>query len=146
MCNSALCNAAGNAGPGVLRTLTSHRLMERQIGRLPGPRKRSNPTFLNSILMIALVLVLLGSIGFVLVLANDVGRQIKENVRVSAFLKENVNEVEMLQLRKKLEAEPFVQGTEYISKEEAPAALRPQPRQRGSIGDPRRFQPASGLL
>lgn len=69
--------------------------------------------------MIALVLVLLGSVGLVLVLANDVGRNIKENVRVSAYLKDNVNEVEMLQLRKKLEAEPFVQATEYISKDEA---------------------------
>jgi cell division transport system permease protein len=95
--------------------------MEQAKGRLPQARRarKTNPTYLNSILMISLVLILLGSVGTVLLLAQIYGEAIKEQVRVSAYLKDNVNEVEMLQLRKKIEAEPFARSIEYISKNEA---------------------------
>ncbi|MFT7589106.1 MAG: cell division transport system permease protein, partial [Limisphaerales bacterium] len=55
----------------------------------------------------------------VLLNASILSNSLKENIKVSAYLKDRVNEVEMLQLRKKIEAEPFVRSTEYISKEEA---------------------------
>lgn len=97
--------------------LTQYPFMS-QIGKKP-VRRKVNPTYLNSILMITLVLTLLGIVGLFVINAQIFVRSMKESVKVSAYLKDRVNEVEMLQLRKKIEAEDFVRTTEYISKEEA---------------------------
>ena len=92
--------------------------MDQTAGKNPVRRKR-NPNFLNSILMITLVLVLLGMVGMILLNAHIFSKTLRESIRISVFLRDDVNEVEMLQLRKKIEAEPFVRTTEYISKEDA---------------------------
>lgn len=92
--------------------------MEQVVGKSPVRRKRS-PTFLNSILMISLVLVLLGLVGMILLNAQILSKTLRESIRISVFLRDDVNEVEMLQLRKKLEAEPFVRTSTYTSKEDA---------------------------
>jgi len=82
-------------------------------------RRKRNPNFINSILMITLVLVLLGLVGMILLNAQIVSKTLRESIRISVFLRDDLNEVEMLQLRKKLEAEPFVRSTEYLSKDDA---------------------------
>ncbi|MBI1191935.1 MAG: cell division protein FtsX [Bacteroidetes bacterium] len=82
-------------------------------------QRKRNPNFLNSILMITLVLVLLGLVGMILLNAQIVSKTLRESIRISVFLRDDLNEVEMLQLRKKIEAEPFVRSTEYLSKEDA---------------------------
>jgi cell division transport system permease protein len=92
--------------------------MEVPAGKAPVRRKR-NPNFLNSILMISLVLILLGVVGMILLNAQLFSKTLRESIRISAYLRDDLNEVEMLQLRRKLEAEPFVRSTEFISKDEA---------------------------
>ncbi len=82
-------------------------------------RLRRSPNFLNSILMICLVLVLLGLVGMILLNAQIFSKNLRESIRISVFLRDDINEVEMLQLRKKIEAEPFVRSTEFLSKDDA---------------------------
>jgi cell division transport system permease protein len=90
------------------------------IGRTPG-RRRRNPNYLNAILMITLVLVLVGVVGMLVLNAQLFSRTLKEGIRVSVYLRDDLNEVEQLQLRKKIETEPFVRETEFVGNEEARA-------------------------
>lgn len=91
--------------------------MSQQIGKKT-PRKW-RPTFINSVLMVALVLFILGMIGMMLLHYQELSTRIKENIKISLYLHERVNEVEAIQLQKRIETAPFVHSTEYISKEEA---------------------------
>lgn len=81
--------------------------------------KKSRPTFLTSILMVGLVLLMLGLVGMVGLHFRSLGNLIRENVRVSLFLPDDMNEVGIMQLQQRLEGEPFTKYIEYTSKEEA---------------------------
>lgn len=90
------------------------------IGKVPA-RKRRNPTYLNAIMMIALVLILVGVTGMIVLNAQVFTKSLKESIRISVYLRDDLNEVEQLQLRKKIETEPFVRSTAFIGKSEAKA-------------------------
>ncbi len=81
--------------------------------------KKSRPTFLTSILMVGLVLLMLGLVGMVGLHFRSLGNLIRENVRVALFLPDDMNEVGIMQLQQRLEGEPFTKYIEYTSKEEA---------------------------
>ena len=91
--------------------------MTQQIGK-KSPRKY-RPSYFTSILMISLVLLILGMVGMIGIHFQELSKLIKENVRISLYLPESMNEVAIIQLQKKLETEPFVKYAEYISKEQA---------------------------
>lgn len=88
-----------------------------QVGK-KSPRK-SKPTYITSILMVGLVLLMLGLVGMIGLHFQSLSTLIKENVRVSLFLPDQMNEVEIMQLQKRLETESFVKYSEYISKTQA---------------------------
>lgn len=92
-----------------------------QVGK-KSPRK-SKPTYITSILMVGLVLLMLGLVGMIGLHFQSLSRLIKENVRVALFIPDQMNEVDILQLQKRLETEPFVKYIEYISKEDAKTAF-----------------------
>ena len=75
-------------------------------------------SYLSSIISIALVLLLIGIFGILAVNAGAVQNYFKENVKVSAILKENVGEQEARKLQQKLEEHPAIKETHYISKEQ----------------------------
>jgi len=81
-------------------------------------------SYLTSIISISLVLFLLGLIGLLLLNAKKISDHIKENIGFSILLKENIREVEIIRLQKRLDAMPFVKSTEYITKEEAARELQ----------------------
>jgi cell division transport system permease protein len=62
---------------------------------------------------------LLGLIGLLLLNARKLSDHVKENIGFSIFLKENVREVDIIRLQKRLDAMPYVKSTDYITKEEA---------------------------
>jgi cell division transport system permease protein len=82
-------------------------------------RSRLRSSYLTSIISISLVLFLLGLIGLLLLNAKKLSDHVKENIGFSIFLKENIREVDILRLQKRLDAMPFVKSTDYITKEEA---------------------------
>lgn len=90
-----------------------------QVGKR-SPRK-SKPTYITSILMVGLVLLMLGLVGMIGLHFQSLSQLIKENVRVSLFLPDQMNEVDIIQLQKRLETETFVKYIDYISKEQAKA-------------------------
>lgn len=91
--------------------------MSQQVGKKT-PR-RAHPNFLNAILMVALTLFILGLTGLIGLHFRELSVLIRENVRVSIFLKDSMSEVEIMQLQKKIETEPYVKSTTFTSKEDA---------------------------
>ena len=86
--------------------------------------KRLVHSYLSSIISIALVLLLIGIFGVLAINANTVQNYFKENVKISAILKENVTELQAKKLQHKLDLNPAVKSTLFISKEEGTVQMK----------------------
>lgn len=86
-------------------------------------RKKNTISFFNShlisVISISLVLFLLGVILFVGFLGKELSEYVKENIMVSVVLTDDLTDVQVRKMRDRLEKQPFVKSTEYISKEQA---------------------------
>ncbi len=72
---------------------------------------------------IALVLFMLGVLGFFVLNAQALERYFRENVRVELFLKRDLKEVDVMQFRKELDTEDFTSETKYVTADEAAEQL-----------------------
>ncbi|WP_291910944.1 ABC transporter permease [Chitinophaga sp. CB10] len=81
--------------------------------------KKSKPSYLYSIIGVALVLFLLGTLGLVVIHANKLSKYFKESIEVQVILRDNVKEAQAIALRDSIAAKPYVKSIEYVSKEEA---------------------------
>ena len=86
--------------------------------------KRLVHSYLSSIISIALVLLLVGIFGILAVNAGAVQNYFKENVKISAILKENVPELDAKKLQHSLDLHPAIKSTSYISKEKGTEEMR----------------------
>ena len=86
--------------------------------------KRLVHSYLSSIISIALVLLLIGIFGVLAINANTVQNYFKENVKISAILKENVTELQAKKLQHKLDLNPAVKSTLFISKEDGTEQMK----------------------
>lgn len=90
--------------------------------------------FVTSSISTTLVLLLLGLVVFFVLGAHNLSIYVKENINFSVLISDDMKESDILKLQKKLNAEPFVKETEYISKKQA---LREQTEAMGT--DPQEF-------
>lgn len=67
---------------------------------------------------------MLGLLGVLLVNAQNLAREVKENFAFQVMLKNEAKEVEVKQFQKSLDLKPYVKSTEYIDKEEAAKKLQ----------------------
>ncbi|SHM23570.1 cell division protein FtsX [Chitinophaga jiangningensis] len=81
--------------------------------------KKSKPSYLYSIIGVALVLFLLGTLGLVVIHANKLSKYFKESIEVQVILRDNVKEAQAIALRDSVAVKPYVKSIEYVSKEEA---------------------------
>jgi cell division transport system permease protein len=72
----------------------------------------------------ALVLFMLGLLGFLVLNARALEQYFKENVRVELFLKRDLKEVDVMQFRKELDTEAFTHETRYVTADEAAENLK----------------------
>lgn len=93
-----------------------------QVGKSPVQRKSTH--YLNAILITSLSLFLLGLMGLLFISFQHEQSRIKERIRISAFLKDEIKTADIEILRKKIEAEPYVKSTLFISKEDAAKAFK----------------------
>jgi cell division transport system permease protein len=96
---------------------------------MAGPKDKSSgrrlrTSYFTTVISISLVLFMLGLLGMIILNANKLSDHVKENISISVILKDNAKEVEIIQLRKMLDASKFVKSTEYITKEEAAISLQ----------------------
>lgn len=90
--------------------------------------------FVTSGISTALVLLLLGLVTFFVLTAHNLSVYVKENISFSIIISDDMKEADILKLQKKLDKEPFVKQSEYISKKQA---LREQTEAMGT--DPQEF-------
>ncbi|MDO6595515.1 permease-like cell division protein FtsX [Oceanihabitans sp. 2_MG-2023] len=81
-------------------------------------------SYFSVVLSIALVLFLLGLLGMLILNAKKVSDHFKEQVVVTIYLKDNAKDVETKQLEKSLALADYVKSTNYVTKEQAAAAMK----------------------
>jgi cell division transport system permease protein len=83
-----------------------------------GSLKRSKPNYIYSIVGVALVLLIMGVMGYVVINFNRLGKMYKEDVKISAYLR-TANKDTITQIRQYIESQPYARNVEYIDKEAA---------------------------
>ena len=90
--------------------------------------------FVTSSISTTLLLLLLGLVVFFVLGAHNLSIYVRENINFSVLISDDMKESDILKLQKKLDKEPFVKETEYISKKQA---LKEQTEAMGT--DPEEF-------
>ena len=90
--------------------------------------------FITSSISTTLVLLLLGLVVFFVLAAHNLSVYVRENISFSVLISDDMKEVDILKLQKKLNKEAFVKESEYISKKQA---LKDQTEAMGT--DPEEF-------
>ncbi|MEI8203536.1 MAG: permease-like cell division protein FtsX [Bacteroidota bacterium] len=82
-------------------------------------KRRLTSSFITSVMSMSLVLFMAGLLGLIVLHSRRLSDYVKENIGFSVVINENVKEAEVIQLKKLLDAAPYVKTTEYITKEKA---------------------------
>jgi cell division transport system permease protein len=86
-------------------------------------KRRLQTSTATTIISISLVLFMLGLLGLIVLHAQKLSDYVKENIGFSVIIKEDVKEPGIIEFQKKLDIEPFVKSTEYITRERAAKEL-----------------------
>jgi cell division transport system permease protein len=86
--------------------------------------KKTKTIYISTVFGIAMVMLMIGLLGLILVYANNISRYVKENIVLNVFVDEGAHETDVLQLQKQLDANPIVKQTQYVSKELAARNLQ----------------------
>jgi cell division transport system permease protein len=82
-------------------------------------KKRLGTSYITTIISITLVLFTLGFFALLMVHAKTLSEYVKENIGFEIIIKPGVKEADILHLQKRLDTEPYIKSTEYITREEA---------------------------
>ncbi|MDB5192697.1 MAG: cell division protein FtsX [Segetibacter sp.] len=80
--------------------------------------KRSKPSYIYTIVGVALVLFIMGILGWIFLNFNQAGNSFKEDIRISAYLR-TINKDSVQQVKSYIEAQPYAKNVKYINKDEA---------------------------
>jgi cell division transport system permease protein len=81
--------------------------------------KKSKPSYINAIMGVALVLFLLGVLGWLVINGRALSRAFKEDLEVNVDFHDNVTDESVKKMQSVLDKQPFVRETRIITKEEA---------------------------
>ncbi len=81
--------------------------------------KRSKPSYFMAILGVALVLFILGMLGWITINASKLENYFKGSVQIHAFIREGSQQKEIDSLKRFVEALPFARKVEYVTKDMA---------------------------
>lgn len=85
-----------------------------------GSSKRSKPSYVYSIIGVALVLLIMGIMGWVFLNFSQVSKALKEDVRISVYLR-TLNKDSISQIQRFIESKPYAKNVTYVNKEAAKA-------------------------
>lgn len=80
--------------------------------------KRSKPNYIYSIVGVALVLFIMGIMGWIFLNISAAGNAFKEDIRISAYLRTQ-NKDSIAAIQQFIAAQPFAKNVEYIDKDKA---------------------------
>jgi len=86
-------------------------------------QRRIATSYVTTVISTTLVLFLIGLIGLIFLHASKLSDYVKENIGFSIMIREGVKESGILELKKRLDREPYVKTSEYIPKERAAEQL-----------------------
>jgi cell division transport system permease protein len=90
------------------------------VGNGTGSLKRSKPNYIYSIIGVAIVLFIMGIMGWLFINLHTIGDNFKEDIRISVYLKtadkNTVNSIQQF-----ITSKPYAKNVEYVSKEKAKA-------------------------
>ncbi|HVW12424.1 MAG TPA: permease-like cell division protein FtsX [Mucilaginibacter sp.] len=86
--------------------------------------KKTKSIYISTVFGIAMVLLMVGLLGLILVHANKLSRYVKENIVLNVYVDEGAHEADVQQLQKQLDANPMVKQTQYVTKEIAARNLQ----------------------
>lgn len=79
--------------------------------------KKTKTIYISTVISIALVLLMTGLLGLILVHAKNLSNYVKENIVLNIIVNDGAKEVDILTLKKQLDANKYVLKTQYVSKE-----------------------------
>jgi cell division transport system permease protein len=82
-----------------------------------GYAKRSTPSYFMAIVGVSLVLILLGLLGWIVINANKLGQNFKENIEVQVYVRENVSAKDSATLVQYIASQPYTKSYEYLTKD-----------------------------
>ncbi|MCW3079927.1 permease-like cell division protein FtsX [Segetibacter sp.] len=80
--------------------------------------KRGKPSYIYSIVGVALVLLIMGILGWIFLNFKSAGSSFKEDIRISAYLR-TTNKDTINQIQQYISAQPYAKNVQYINKEAA---------------------------
>lgn len=86
--------------------------------------KKTKSIYISTVFGLAMVLLMIGLLGLILVHANKLSRYVKENIVLNVFVDYTTRETDVLELQKQLDANAMVKQTQYVSKELAARNLQ----------------------
>jgi len=84
-------------------------------------KRRLRTSYITSLTSITLMLFIIGFFGLLILHANAIKKQVKENIEMTVYMQKNVKEAEIFRLKKSLDASDGIKSTKYISADEAAA-------------------------
>jgi cell division transport system permease protein len=81
--------------------------------------KKAKPTYFNAIMGVALVLFLLGVLGWLLINGRALSRAFKEDLEVNVDFHDNISDENVKRMQSILDKQSFVRSSRIITKEEA---------------------------
>jgi len=85
----------------------------------PITKKRLTSAWISTVLSISLVLIMIGLLGVILINAQRITNETKENIDFEVILQPDLENADILALRKEIEAMEQVKSTSFVSKEQA---------------------------
>jgi len=82
-------------------------------------RKRIRSSYITSVVSIAMVLLMLGLLGLLLVNAKKLSDTTRESFAVSIFFRDSVDDAQILEFKAELEQNGFISGSTFITRAEA---------------------------
>ena len=82
-----------------------------------GYAKRSTPSYFMAIVGVSLVLFLLGLLGWIVINANKLGENFRENLEVQVYVHETVSPKDSAALVQYIASQPYTKSYEYMTKE-----------------------------
>lgn len=79
--------------------------------------RKTNTIYISTVISIALVLLMIGLLGLILVHAKNLSNYVKENIVLNIIVNEGAKEVDITALDKQLAANPYVLRTIYVNKD-----------------------------
>lgn len=96
--------------------------MSEEVGKIERRRVKSN--YITVIISVSLVLFMLGLLGLLVIHAKKLGDYFKENIVLTVFIKDDVKDFEIKQLKESLASNINIRSVSFVTKDQAAEQLK----------------------